>query len=267
MEHIDEHETEPGEALPDQPDQRSNQSRSPIAPWWHTALMIVLIVGLSFTGARNMHEKINRPLHLVSNYVLTIIYEWILAGLVLWGIHMRGFSGRELVGEIRRGWRGWWIDFAAALIFWVIAVSLLAGIGQMLARIPGSHLNPGKIAEVTSKLAPATGAEIVLFLILSISAGICEELVFRGYFQRQFTRIGGAVWVGVLISAVLFGFAHGYEGLPGMVLITVYGVMFSLLAIYRRGLRTGMIAHAWHDAFSGIALVFLHHYASHLGPR
>lgn len=247
--------------------QESHPDHSPIAPRWHTALMIVLIVGLSFTGARNMHHESGRPLHLVPNYAITIVYEWFLAGLALWGIHMRGNSRSRLVGEIRQGWRGWWIDFGAALIFWIVAVTLLAILANVLARIPGSHLNAGKIADVTYKLAPRTGVEMVLFLVLSISAGICEEFIFRGYFQQQFARVGRAMWVGVLISAVLFGCAHGYEGITGMVLITAYGAMFSVLALMRRGLRTGMIAHAWHDAFSGIVLAFLHHYAMHPGPK
>lgn len=263
MDRTEDHEPDLAAIPPSQP---TSPDRRPIAPWWHTALMVVLIVGLSFTGAEHM-QQVNRPIHLVPNYVLTILYEWVLAGLAVWGIHLRGHSSGLLVGLVRRGWRGWWNDFGAALIFWMVAVVLLAALAQVLVRVSGSHLDPGKIAEVTSKLAPSTGAEIVLFLLLSASAGICEEIVFRGYFQQQFAGAGRAAWVGVVVSAVLFGCAHGYEGITGMLLITAYGAMFSVLALLRGGLRTGMIAHAWHDAFSGIALALLHHYALHSGPR
>ena len=45
-----------------------------------------------------------------------------------------------------------------------------------------------------------------------------------------------------------------------MLLIAAYGAMFSVLALQRRGLRAGMIAHAWHDSVSGVALVLLRHH-------
>jgi membrane protease YdiL (CAAX protease family) len=62
---------------------------------------------------------------------------------------------------------------------------------------------------------------------------------------------------GVLISATVFGAAHGYEGGPRMMLIGIYGLMFGLLAWWRKSLRPGMIAHAWHDAISGAVLHLL----------
>ncbi len=39
-----------------------------------------------------------------------------------------------------------------------------------------------------------------------------------------------------------------------MLMITVYGALFSVLAIKRGSLRAGMIAHAWHDSFTGLLL-------------
>jgi membrane protease YdiL (CAAX protease family) len=108
-----------------------------------------------------------------------------------------------------------------------------------------------------SALAPSSAGELALWIALSVSAGICEEFLFRGYFQQQFTRATGRLWVGALISAVLFGSAHGYEGIAGMLMITVFGAFFSLLAVRRESLRAGMIAHAWHDSISGIALWLL----------
>ena len=63
-------------------------------------------------------------------------------------------------------------------------------------------------------------------------------------------------------SSLLFGAGHGYEGVGGMIAITAYGALFCVLAILRRSLRAGMIAHAWHDSITGIALAIAKH--SHL---
>ena len=62
---------------------------------------------------------------------------------------------------------------------------------------------------------------------------------------------------GVLLSAVVFGASHGYEGGARMILIGIFGLMFGLLAWWRKSLRPGMIAHAWHDALSGAVLRML----------
>jgi membrane protease YdiL (CAAX protease family) len=111
-------------------------------------------------------------------------------------------------------------------------------------------------------LAPTNGGEAVAWIFLCIIAGVVEEMIFRGYLQRQFiawTR--GTVAAGVAFSALLFGAAHGYQGVRNMVLLAVFGVLFSLLALFRRSLRAGIIAHSWHDLFAGLVLAFLkaHH--------
>jgi membrane protease YdiL (CAAX protease family) len=247
--------------------QQTDEQGGLLAPWWHTALMVVMIISLSVAGVRQLRSFGSQPLHLAANYIMTIVYEWVLAGLVLWGLHMRRVPLRQLLGERRPGGRAWLTDIGVALGYWVGALLVLAVLGNLLVKMSGSHIDPQKIGDVTQKLAPVTGLEMVLFLVLSISAGICEELVFRGYLQQQFARMTHRVWLGVALSALVFGGAHGYEGIAGIVLIAAYGAMFGVLARMRRGLRTGMIAHAWHDSISGVALVLLRHYGVHLAGK
>ena len=141
------------------------------------------------------------------------------------------------------------IDVAAAGLFWIFSLLVLAALAVILKLF---HLESAQ--KQISQLAPASLAEAALWIALSVSAGICEEFVFRGYLQQQFARATGRTWVGVGVSALLFGTAHGYEGIAGMLMITVYGALFSVLAIKRGSLRAGMIAHGWHDSFTGILL-------------
>jgi membrane protease YdiL (CAAX protease family) len=262
-----EHDNMPMIEPPQSTRTRTYEQGGLLAPWWHTALMVLVIIGLSVAGVRQLRNFGGRPLHLVLNYSLTIAYEWVLAGLAVWGIHMRKVPLRQLLGERRPGAKAWLIDFGLALGYWAVALTLLALLGNALVKFSGSHIDPQKIGDVTQKLAPVTGVEMMLFLVLSISAGICEELVFRGYLQQQFARMGRSVWAGVALSALVFGGAHGYEGVAGVLLISAYGAMFGVLALLRRGLRTGMIAHAWHDSISGVALVLLRHYGVHLAGK
>ena len=60
--------------------------------------------------------------------------------------------------------------------------------------------------------------------------------------------------MGVAHVCIDFGSAHGYQGARNMVMLAVFGVFFSLLALFRRSLRAGIFAHGWHDMIAGLAL-------------
>ena len=90
-----------------------------------------------------------------------------------------------------------------------------------------------------------------------MTAGICEETIFRGYLQRQFVAWTHSAPVGVILSAVLFGAGHIYQGSKATVVIGVYGLMFGILAEVRQNLRPGMMTHAWHDAITGLIIRFI----------
>jgi membrane protease YdiL (CAAX protease family) len=87
-------------------------------------------------------------------------------------------------------------------------------------------------------------------MLVALSAGFCEELVFRGYFQRQFHALTGSLAAAVALQALVFGAGHFYEGGWAVAQITLYGVLFGLLAAWRKNLRPGMLAHAWSDIFA-----------------
>src|SRR5271155_5993912 len=126
---------EPPQAASGQADERGGL----LAPWWHTALMVLLIIGLSVAGVRQLRSFGDQPLRLVANYSLTIAYEWILAALALWGIHMRKVPLRQLLGEQRPGAQGWLADIGVALGYWTVAVCVLALLSAVLVKISGSQ--------------------------------------------------------------------------------------------------------------------------------
>jgi uncharacterized protein len=225
----------------------------PVAPWWHTAIVIAVILGVSaLGGVRAGRSSLGQ--HHIRHYALTMAWEAVLAGLAWWGIRMRGIPARQLLGKRRAGADAWLKDFGAALIFWLMAVIVLAAISSLLRLLHLVHLQKAVIA-----FAPQTAWEVLLWVALSITAGIVEEFVFRGYLLQQFASIGGRLWVGVLVSSLLFGGAHGYEGMGSMIAIVAYGAMFCALAVQRKSLRAGMLAHAWHDSITGILLAFAKH--------
>ena len=86
---------------------------------------------------------------------------------------------------------------------------------------------------------PGTNLELAVWFCLSLTAGFCEEIIFRGYLQRQLPPSADSMLVGVLLSAIVFGASHGYEGRARMFLIGIYGLMFGLLAWWRKSLACG----------------------------
>jgi hypothetical protein len=226
---------------------------SPVAPWWHTTILIAVILGISILSTLQSRKAGFGGGH-IERYVITIAWEWLLGLIAGWGLRLRRTPIREILGVRRRGVKEFTRDFGVALIFWIIALVVLAAIGTLLRLFHLVHAQRAVLA-----LAPQTVAQVLVWLALCTTAGMVEEFVFRGYLLQQFASLRGRVWIGVVASSLLFGAAHGYEGIGGMIAITAYGALFCFLAIHRRSLRAGMIAHAWHDSITGILVAVAKH--------
>ena len=238
----------------------SPQPRRPVAPLWHTGVVLVLLLATSVGGALTHHwtgpltrQMASQHHSHIPMYAVAALWEWLLLAWVLWGARLSGTRLRQLLGVQRPGAVEMWTDFAIALGFWFASLLVLGAVSFLLRL---AHLHPEDIRGVVTQLAPASLVELAFWIALSISAGFCEELIFRGYLQQQFTALTRRISLGIAISAVFFGLSHGYEGASGMVLIVLYGSFFGILAHLRRSLRAGMFAHAWHDSLSGFVLYF-----------
>ena len=62
----------------------------------------------------------------------------------------------------------------------------------------------------------------------------------------------GTAAAAVALQAVVFGIGHFYQGIRGVVVITIYGALFGILAILRKSLRPGILQHAGQDVVSGL---------------
>ncbi len=249
---------------------------APIAPMWHTVVLVGGILAISI-GGRNQLTHLHREQNRLLTYGSTIFVELLMLGWVALGLKLRRVPFRSLYGDVARGLRGLCIDLGIAFVFWLCALTTLGTLGIFWTGIeyaiqhghaPTSQqpIEPTAAEQRTvhslAGLAPSTPVEFAGWVGLCFAAGFIEETVFRGYMQQQFSALaGGRIAVGVAISALLFGAAHGYQGVRNMILLAVFGVLFSLLAIFRRSLRAGIFAHGWHDMIAGIALAALrsHH--------
>jgi hypothetical protein len=174
-------------------------------------------------------------------YASVIFFEWALFYLAYAGTRTR-IALRELIGLRWAGRAAFIRSVLIAIGFWFV----WEGSGRAMQRLLGRS----DTRNVTSML-PRNVLEILVWIVLSISAGICEEFVYRGYLQRQFAAVTRSATAALVLQAIVFGVSHGYQGWKQVVTISVLGALYGLLAQWRRSLVPGMGVHAWADIYSG----------------
>ncbi len=221
--------------------------KATVAGTLHTIVLLAVIAGWStggYFGANRMRAAQNP--HRAAMYVLTILWEWAVVGYIAWGVQRHGGSLRELIGGRWNSLKDFFRDVAIAAGFWIIALIVLF--------VTALAIYASKGGQGMRFLLPQSRLESVLWIFTSATAGMCEEIIFRGYFQKQFSAWTSSIPVGVVLSAAVFGAGHIYQGGKSAIIIAVYGLLFGILAEMRKSLRPGMMAHAWHDGITGFAV-------------
>jgi membrane protease YdiL (CAAX protease family) len=220
-------------------------------PYWHTAALLLVLGALSVGNVKSGHGALSGHAH-VRIYLATIVYEWLFTGYVWWGLRRAGGSLRELIGGRWRTVEDFLLDIAIAAGAWIGALMVIA-----IAAIAMGMNHSGSVEDARRQigfLAPQSTLEVFLWICLSATAGFCEEVLFRGYFQKQFTRLLRNQWIALVVVSILFGLGHGYEGPQRMVLIAMLGLAFGIMSMMRKSLRPAMMAHTIQDTISGLLL-------------
>ena len=219
-----------------------------VAPAWHTALVLFVLLGFSVLGARLQHLTAHGR---SPDYLAVIAMEWVLVAFIWFGLGRRGIPMRDLVGGSWPHLAAFFRDLGIAVAFvLLVGGAVLNGLGYLLKATPPKAMQ---------ELFPHTLIEMILWVVMSWTAGFCEEVIFRGYFSRQFAAWTKSAIAGIVLQGIVFGLAHGYQGWKLMSLIAFYGMCFGMLAHWRRSLRPGMLAHGLQDTAGGLLARFLMH--------
>jgi len=222
-----------------------NEPSQLIAPAWHTVAVLTILLSVAalsaWKGSASPAGDTGESAR-VMNYATVFVWEWLTVAFIAWGARRRGHGIPSLIG-------GSWPNGIAVLRDLGIAVLFLIGSDTVLGII--QFALKSRPTQAVRNLLPQTPLETGLWFLLAATAAFCEELIFRGYLQKQLSRMinPGA---GLLLQGVVFGACHGYQGPKSMFTITVYGCLFGLLALRRRSLRPGMITHFIQDGAGGL---------------
>jgi membrane protease YdiL (CAAX protease family) len=140
-----------------------------------------------------------------------------------------------------------------------LALLVLAGyyvLGLVGAAVLQGH--EARASQTFAQLTPHTALELLVWIAVAISAGFCEEFVFRGYLQAQCRRLTGSTAAAVVIQALIFGAAHGSEGWAPMLTIVPIALFFGAIVAWRRSQAPTMIGHGAADSVGTIVSFFGH---------
>jgi uncharacterized protein len=189
-----------------------------------------------------------------SFYRRLLVLEWglTLVTLVVWAA-APGVGPAAVGLQWPRSWPGPIAGAAAValLLFAVVSTRALRG-GVLLEaarqerRRPGEGRHAEPPAQATLALLPRTSAERRLFTLVGVTAGVCEEWLYRAFFLAVVAALAGGPpgWVLVLVAAVAFGLAHAYQGIGGIVLTGVLGGVLAGLYLSTGSLLLPVLLHA-----------------------
>ncbi len=216
----------------------------PIASPIHLLIVVALMAVWGYSGTVDAGVIANSGIRRIPFYISTMALEWLMLAVVLLGVRHHRSPLSTVLGERWRSARDFGRDIVVAGVFWFIsAIILSATMG---------HAKQAATSDVVQALLPRGPLESLFWIALSVTAGICEEAIYRGYLQRQFIAFSKSATIGIVGSAIVFGAGHAYKGGAGAMRIVLFGVLFGVLAYWRKSVRPGMIAHAFTDAFAGV---------------
>ena len=189
-----------------------------------------------------------------SFYTRLLVLEWGLALLAL--IVWLGSPGVD-AGQVGLRWPMQWpgpvtgVVILLVLVFVAVSTRALRG-GVLLEtagpvrRRPGEGRHSEPAGHATLALLPRTAGERRLFTVVGVTAGICEEWLYRGFFLAVVAAVAGGPPTAVLVvvAAVAFGLAHAYQGLVGVVTTGVLGGIMAAVYLQTGSLLLPVLLHA-----------------------
>jgi uncharacterized protein len=218
--------------------------------------ILVIVFGLVlpfFSGIRGSEQLGNiyfdektRRKFFISNSLLL----WFLTGIVMlvWYLYGRPFS---LMGfrNIEPGWVSWVLTF----------VMIAAYTADILYSIfsPEELQKTQEQWESSVPFLPENYRELPAYTFMCITAGVCEEILFRGFMVTYFIdpMHNGFPWIAAIFPAILFSLAHFYQGYKAMFKIFLLSMLFALIFIFSKSLIIVVIIHFLVDFIGGIAAI------------
>ncbi len=210
-----------------------------------TAAAVALVIAQPLAGRRRYRRLLDAlptdPQARLRHYRRGIVGEWSVVGfLVVVGV-LAGRSTGSVGLTVGRHARSAAIDVAE--------VGLVLAASAVLFRAPALRDAIRRQARGFVALLPRTAAERATFTVVAVTAGVCEELMFRGFgiaYVRWVWPGATHAWLTALTAAG-FGVAHLYQGIRGVLLTGLVGAVLASVVLSTGSLYPAMAIHALVD--------------------
>ena len=187
--------------------------------------------------------------HKIRYYKTICAWLWIASALAVVAIGFRPLftispSPAEISWLLPHPWVRYLVEVLIAILF-TITVALPIGtiIWKKLTKRPRKYSTAA--LKSFSYFFPATWTERRWWVFVCITAGVCEETLFRGLMLHYLHVFPWTLnlTLALLISSVIFGFNHLYQGAGGVAGSAIVGFLFGLLFLMTRNLLLPIIFH------------------------
>ena len=202
------------------------------------ALILVLVLAPAASAVLARFAKPGqRAKH--ARYARSMLILWAMTWLAIYALRLWGQTPADV------GWRAPTEPAAAYLV--VLAFIGLLAAAALRAQRAGDPMYSDRIRLI----APLTPADWFWYVPVALTAGICEEFLYRGYALHVVADLTHNLWIGVIVSTAAFGLAHAYQGARGVIGTTIFGLFFALVIAVWGSLWPCMIGHALQDLIGG----------------
>lgn len=220
-------------------------------PWDIALIFFVLGVILPWRGRVRLKKLLDMP-HVGSVerlvlYASTIGFQWLAVAVVAWRAWVHGYTAEQLGLTVHDKTKIMVASFVGAAMIAVLQWFNLRRMG----RLPITARGP--LQAIAERILPQSMIELLPFLALAITAGLCEEFLYRGFAIAVLARLGSPAWMAILISSILFGLAHLYQGRGGFFSTLVIGTVFGMGRIAYDSLVPVIFWHGAVDLVAGVA--------------
>ncbi|MHC4446218.1 MAG: CPBP family intramembrane glutamic endopeptidase [Planctomycetota bacterium] len=187
----------------------------------------------------------------VREYWWTIVLQWLLAGVLV----AEWLADHRPLGDLGFGAAGPWRLLACVLVAAAGAAAL--SVHYVLAvRTRQGRERAQQALEKAAPILPQTRVELGHFAVVSLTAGFCEEVLYRGFliwYAVQWTGPTFAGWsLAVVISSLVFGIGHLYQGVRGAAQVFLFALLLGALYAVGGSLWVVIALHAYVDLISGV---------------
>lgn len=211
-------------------------------PLVDSILLAVLLAAVPLLAIAQVPLAQGLEIERLPAYWSSIATLWVL-GTACWLVGARE-GGPAALGLV-------WLP-VTALVGWTLALTsaglLLVVVFHAAARLAGVL-----DSDLLTQLLPVTRKERGVFALLSVAAGVAEELAYRGYVIPVLSPLLG-VGAAALLSTAVFGVVHAYQGVLGIVRTAFMGGILAWGFLASGSLLPAIFAHTLIDVVAGIVL-------------